>query len=155
VVDLEDARAVTMEVERQLRRFRALTGQLPTHLDTHQHVHLKHAAIHSAVSRCGGRLGVPVRALDDRVGYCGRFFGQDGHGEPHEEWISLEGLAALLEGLPTGTTELACHPGLDGVVDPYGSEREVELRTLTDPRAPALLDETDISLQSFLTFQEV
>src|SRR2546425_9238689 len=39
LVDLEDRQAVKRELEEQFNRFVDLTGQFPTHLDSHQHVH--------------------------------------------------------------------------------------------------------------------
>src|SRR5438876_8302919 len=39
VVDTEDSAAVSREMRQQLDRFWELTGNCPTHLDSHQHVH--------------------------------------------------------------------------------------------------------------------
>src|SRR5881397_1938712 len=37
LVDLEDLQAVKKELEGQFNKFLDLTGQLPTHIDSHQH----------------------------------------------------------------------------------------------------------------------
>ena len=41
VVSLQDAHAIAEEVSRQLAAFREIVGRDPTHLDSHQHVHLQ------------------------------------------------------------------------------------------------------------------
>src|SRR5687767_8712154 len=41
VVDVGDAAAVWAEVRRQLATFQDMVGRDPTHLDSHQHVHLR------------------------------------------------------------------------------------------------------------------
>src|SRR5947208_2177006 len=66
VVDTDDDRAVSDEVERQLERFRALVGRDPTHLDAHQHVHREEPA-RSALLAMGRSLAVPVRGESPAV----------------------------------------------------------------------------------------
>ena len=39
-VAMGDPRAVEMEIRFQLDEFQRLTGRMPTHIDSHQHVHL-------------------------------------------------------------------------------------------------------------------
>jgi predicted glycoside hydrolase/deacetylase ChbG (UPF0249 family) len=86
VVALDDAAAVGEELERQLRRFGALVGTAPTHLDGHQHVHLQ-PPVRAVVERIGRRLAVPVRGCDAAVRHEGGFHGQSGRGEPWPEGI--------------------------------------------------------------------
>ena len=67
----------------------------------------------------------------------------------------MEFLQQLLrDEVGTGWTELSCHPGY---VDPdfesvYLREREAEVRTLTDSRIPATLDELGVRLESYHAF---
>ena len=130
VVPLDDARAVAGEVERQLETFRQLVGRDPTHLDSHQHVHTRGCA-RSVLAEFAGKLRVPLRHESPEVRYCGLFHGQTTEGSPLPEAITSKRLIEILEGLPPGFTELACHPG-DGV-DPavlYNHERKRELEVL-------------------------
>ncbi len=61
--------------------------------------------------------------------------------------IGVERLLEILGSLDEGDTELGCHPGYaDGLVSSYTVEREQELRTLTDPRVRARIDELGIEL---------
>jgi len=155
VVDLRDERAVSDEIVRQMDRFRALVGRPPSHLDSHQHLHSSDPIARSCVREPAERWGIPVRALDPRIRFCGDFYGQGREAERHPEWISADALLQLLRDLPAGTTELGCHPGRPGVRDAYGPERALELAALTDPRLPAFLAQQRIRLISFSTLDEV
>jgi predicted glycoside hydrolase/deacetylase ChbG (UPF0249 family) len=79
---------------------------------------------------------------------------------PHFRGIALQGAAdvearllALLDDLPTGTTELMLHPGYDDVTlagqDPYRKEREREVAALRSPAVRARLERGDVRLASF------
>ena len=96
------------------------------------------------------RLGVPVRGRSPVVRYCGDFYGQTGKGDPYPETITADALCALIAGLPSGITELACHPG-DGL-DPrtgYGAERRAEVDALCDSRVRATVEREGTVLISF------
>jgi hypothetical protein len=56
----------------------------------------------------------------------------------------------LITALPTGITEIACHPG-DGTDawPPYARERATELDTLCDPLVRETIVKKQISLCSF------
>src|SRR4029077_6861237 len=54
VVALDQRTAVMEEISCQLATFRNLTGKDPTHIDSHQHVHLREP-VRSVVSEKGGR----------------------------------------------------------------------------------------------------
>jgi predicted glycoside hydrolase/deacetylase ChbG (UPF0249 family) len=149
VADLGNASDVRDEVLRQLGDFRALVGRDPTHLDTHQHVHLREPA-REVLASIASQMGVPLRHLNDRVRYCGDFYGQTEKGRPLPGAISVGGLIETLMKLPRGFTELACHPAQTIDFDTmYKVEREVELRTLCDSRVRDAIAAFDITLCSF------
>jgi len=149
VVPADDSPAVTEEAARQLAAFRRLVGRDPTHLDSHQHVHLREP-VRSVLSEVAGELAVPLRHYDPRIRYCGDFYGQTGEGQPLPEGISADALIEILAALPSGVTELACHPGLDdGLQSTYRSERAVEVGVLCDPRVRATVAAKDSELCSF------
>ena len=136
-------------VERQLAEFLRLVGHKPTHLDSHQHVHRQGEAgtVLGAVAR---ELGVPLRACDPKIRFCGDFYGQNARGEEHHEAITVEALLAILSGLEPGITELGCHPGIGTDHDlPYGLERSMEVTTLRDSRIRSALEAHGIELRSF------
>ena len=98
VVDIDDRDAVAAEIERQLEQFQRLVGRKPTHIDSHQHVHLNHATgdVFGDVAR---RLGVPLRQLTPGVSYRGDFYGQTSRGDPYPEGITVESLLDVLSQL--------------------------------------------------------
>jgi predicted glycoside hydrolase/deacetylase ChbG (UPF0249 family) len=150
VVEPDNADAVGEELSRQLDLFIRLTGDLPTHLDSHQHSH-RNDPLRSCLLAAGERLGIPVRSFGP-VAYCGAFYGQTRTGDPYPDGITFEHLVGLLNGLAVGVTELGCHPGADdlaGLDSIYRAERAAERRVLCDPRLPAALVARGITLASF------
>ena len=150
VVDLDDPAAVAAEVVAQVERFENLTGRLPSHLDSHQHVH-RDGPAGAAVTAMADRLRCPLRGRD--VPYVGAFYGQLGTGEPYPEAITVEAFAGLVADAGPGTTEIGCHPGhADGLAETgtmYVGERERELAVLCDERLRQVLDEHGAQLRSF------
>jgi predicted glycoside hydrolase/deacetylase ChbG (UPF0249 family) len=148
VVDLKNHAAVEREVQRQLALFRELTGQNPTHLDSHQHVHRQEPA-QSIVREVGHQLRVPVRH-ESACQYCGDFYGQTGIGEPLDDAILVDSLLSVLKNLPAGFTEISCHPGFAEELDTmYTRQRSVEVATLCSPVIREAIDEWEIELVSF------
>jgi len=149
------ADAVAEEVHAQLHRAKALLGRQPTHIDVHKHLH-RHPAVLDGLCRAAGQHGLPVRAIDARMrqAICERglrttddFIGDAGA----EAFWTLERLGAELSRLAEGTTELMCHPGHapEEIRSGYSAQREVELRTFTDPRALELVRKAGARLGSF------
>jgi predicted glycoside hydrolase/deacetylase ChbG (UPF0249 family) len=140
---------VEVEVRSQISTFLRLLGRKPTHFDSHQHVH-QQEPVATVVTEAARELGIPLRGRDDRVRYCGDFYGQTAKAEPLLEVISVEGLLELISGLPNGVTELGCHPGVDTEQDmPYGRERSIEVATLCDDRIRSAINAQGIELRSF------
>jgi predicted glycoside hydrolase/deacetylase ChbG (UPF0249 family) len=136
----EDCRA-------QLERFRELVGRDPTHLDSHKYVH-EAEPVRAVAEAMAAELGVPLR--NRRIRYEGAFYGRTPEGEPAPEAISSEHLIELIEALPPGWTEIGCHPAAGPVpTSSYDAERQVELRTLSDPGVKNLLNVSDVRLCSF------
>ncbi len=143
----DDESAVEAECRAQLDAFRGLLGRDPTHLDSHQHVHMREP-VAAVARRLAAELGVPLRAQEIR--YEGGFYGQTGKGEPLPQAIAAESLIELLGALPPGPTELGCHPGLRMRRESsYGPEREREVQVLCDPRVREKIESEGIGLRSF------
>jgi predicted glycoside hydrolase/deacetylase ChbG (UPF0249 family) len=145
--DTESADAVEAECRAQLDLFRRLLGRDPTHLDSHQHVHLSEPAA-TVAAGIADELGVPLRGREVR--YEGGFYGQSGRGEKYPEGIEASSLVALIDSLPAGWTEVGCHPAAGPVpASSYDSERVVELRTLCDPEVRRAITNCGVVLRSF------
>jgi chitin disaccharide deacetylase len=150
VVSLNDAQAVEAEVARQLEAFRRWFGREPTHLDSHQHVHLREPA-RSVLAAIARRLEIRLRHVSSVIRYCGEFYGQTTEGLPIADAISVDGILRILGGLRAGITELACHPAAfnDLPATMYSHERVSEFEVLCDPQVRESLPELGIELCSF------
>ena len=149
VVALDDLFTVRQEVARQLATFRKLMGREPSHIDSHQHVH-RNEPVRTAALEAAQQFSIPLRECCGDVQYCGRFYGQSPKGYPYPEGISADAMLSLLAELPTGITEIGCHPGEGQDLDTvYLREREEEMKVLCDPRIHSALIELGIQLCSF------
>jgi len=149
VVPLDDQSAVKHEVARQIDRFRCLMGKEPSHINSHQHVHMREP-LRSVALDLSESLGVPLRNLCPAVHYSMNFYGQTSDGQPLHKQISLEWLIDTLSKLPRGLNVLPCHPGYaDDLNTIYQRERTYELRVLCDPRLRAAITALGIKLCSF------
>jgi predicted glycoside hydrolase/deacetylase ChbG (UPF0249 family) len=149
VVPLHDVAALRGEVQRQLDAFRALVGRDPTHLDSHQHYHMREP-LRTIVTEVAQAIDVPLRQCTPGLGYVGNFYGQTAYGDPEPSAITVGALVTLLMELPTGIHELACHPGDASDADTtYRDERATELWVLCDPAVRDAVDRVGITLCSF------
>ena len=150
VVSINDMTAVADEVSRQLTIFRRLVGKDPTHIDSHQHVHLREP-LRTVLTAVARELTVPLRHCSTDICYRGDFYGQTAHGAPFPDGISMDGLIKILGTLLPGCTELGCHPGGGDDLDTmYCSERAEEVKVLCDPRVRTSIVAMGIELRSFL-----
>ena len=148
VVPADDADEVNAEVSRQVEAFLRLVGRPPTHIDSHQHAHRSEPLL-SAARELAARLGVPLRHFTPGVRYCGDFYGQSGKGEPAHEAITTGALARVIAALPAGVTELACHPGEEGLESVYSRERALEVEALCHPVVREAVERAGVRLISF------
>jgi predicted glycoside hydrolase/deacetylase ChbG (UPF0249 family) len=150
LVDLDDQEACRRELRDQYLRFTDLTGRKPTHLDSHQHVH-RHPMRRPLFEALANSEGLPLRDRPPVV-FKGGFYGQWEYGVSDPEKLSLAALQRILhEELREGIYEFCCHPGyFDPALEAvYHRDRELELRTLTDPALPAFLEREGIRLISY------
>lgn len=149
IIRLSDMRAVKNELHRQLNLFKSLTGNAPSHIDSHQHVH-RSEPIRSIVLDVARQLDIPVREETPGIAYTGRFYGQTNKGESYPDGISRSSLIHLLQILPNGTTELACHPAKRvDFQSVYNKERVMEHEVLCDAGIARTVSNAGIQLTSF------
>lgn len=130
--DLDDVGAVGARLASQFRTFVDLAGAPPTHLDSHHHVH-RRKALAPLFVELARRHGIPLRKSAPVTSW--GFYAQWKYGQTDPRHVSVETLCAILAGLPPGAHEIGCHPGYvsDDFRSVYHAEREMELKTLTDP----------------------
>jgi predicted glycoside hydrolase/deacetylase ChbG (UPF0249 family) len=148
-VSLDRSDAVAAELDGQLSAFTALVGRPPTHVDSHQHVHLREPVRGLLLERAD-RLGVPIRGLVGAVAYRGSFYGLHTDGTPHPDGISHDGFLAAALAQSGKVVEVACHPAAEVDFESmYEAERLDELRTLCDPRLRTALGDAGVDLVTF------
>ena len=141
--------SVAKELRNQLEEFQRLLGRNPSHIDTHHHRH-RIEPLRSIFSELARELEIPLRHVTPAIRFCGDFYGHDGRGQPRPEAILPDALVELLGRLPSGVTELGCHPGYtDGLDAWYRDERVQEIRSLCDARVRAAVERLGIRLISF------
>ena len=172
---LDPAEAMA-EWHAQIERFVAVTGRAPDHLDSHHHVSYSSEMLFRAMleladeygcairvprpANGGPMVGLPsalapvveefvVRLVSEFAPRCPDYF----EGTFYDAQATQTTLLNLLADLPSGVTELMCHPGyadaelLTGST--YNRQRETELRVLTDPAVSALVKEWGIQPITF------
>jgi predicted glycoside hydrolase/deacetylase ChbG (UPF0249 family) len=150
VVPADDVDAIEVEVAKQLDWFHRLMRRAPTHIDSHQHVHMSEP-IKSIVLGAARSLNIPVRNCADGIRHIGAFYGQCGKGEPYADGISVSALTQLIEALPPGVSELGCHPGFaePTLATTYRAERAIEVETLCDRAVRTAVEEANVVLVSY------
>ena len=150
LVEFDDPEVCRRELRRQFDRFVELTGRLPTHLDSHQHVH-RRPRCQPSFQELAEEHGLPLR--DQRpVTFKGGFYAQWEYGVSEPAKVSFDALTSILSTeLAHGIYELAVHPGYYDTRAEYvyHRDREWELATLSDPRVLALLREHRVELISY------
>lgn len=152
-LDLADANAVRRELIRQLDGFQQLMGRAPTHADSHHHLH-RRPSIGRIARALVAPLGIPMREHGP-VRFVGEFYGHANGGRTDLRRVSADFLIWILRNeVRSGWTELGCHPGYvsDELKSAYLSEREAELRTLTDPSVRKAIHWLGIRLASYDEF---
>lgn len=129
---------------KQVKDFKKLLGRMPDHIDGHFHAHL-FPTLFPFVADFANEHKLPLRAVG-QVAYIDEFFGR-----PDLKKISLQNLIKILKNLPEGISELLCHPGYvtPDLKSKYAHQREIELKTLVDPKIKVLIKKEKIKLINF------
>jgi predicted glycoside hydrolase/deacetylase ChbG (UPF0249 family) len=146
-VDLESPEAIRSELRAQFGRYLDLLGAVPTHLDSHQHIH-RDRRVRRFFEELANEHALPLRDRPPVV-FKGGFYSQWEYGVPDPSKVSLEALERILrQELTSGIYEMSCHPGFvePGFECVYHQDREWELATLCDPRLPGILKDAGIQL---------
>ncbi len=152
-----DPKEAMAEARAQLRRFRELVGRLPSHFDSHHHVH-KLPVGEEIILTLAWETGLPVRGAspEGRARLRREGLRTTDHfiEDFYDEAATLENLVAILGRLELGTTELMCHPAsVDDelrTTSGYAEPRGRELAALTHEEARQTIQAAGIRLASFV-----
>lgn len=134
---------IRREIHAQFRRFLDLLGCLPTHLDSHHHIH-RLPDVLNIVEEIAIEYHLPVRQVSpvmrDRLWaqgipttdvFVNRFWGE------LDFATSLNHMKQFLKTISRGTTELMCHPGHSSSelrrASLYSVQREQEIKLVCHP----------------------
>lgn len=146
---------ILMELNAQYDRFLS-TGLKPSHFDSHHHVHTI-PELRDIFFEFSLEKGLPLRSLDgihreeakSRNIITPQYFFDDFYGEK----ASLETLDRIFRNLPSGVSEIMCHPGYADVhlyeASSYTDSREKELEVLTSSEVKELIEKYEIELIGF------
>jgi hypothetical protein len=172
-----DPQEVKAEWRAQMERFISITGQTPDHLDSHHHISFLSPALFlvmlglAQTYACAIRFPTGEAAVDmvseippESARECLesnlRLVNQFKPCRPDHLLKSFYGeeathtvLINLMDNLPSGTTEIMCHPGYadEGLIgsSDYQIQREGELSILTDHKVMEFVKEKNIELINF------
>lgn len=159
LISLEAQKALTFfqigrakkEFFRQVEKFKKLFGKLPDHIDGHQHIH-KLPSFLPFIKKFCQENRLPYRGMRG-IKFIRSFYGMNNLTQkPKLNKISIGYLIQVLKNLEEGVTELMCHPGYAYDLDDcsYTFHREIELKTLTDPRIKDFIRKEGIKLINFI-----
>lgn len=170
-------RALALEYDAQIRRFKTLFGKLPTHLDTHHQMH-DEPLYFKVLCAVAQKYRLPIRRSrlmlgtvllrpegpknpraarlacggiqeDRKIKTTDYFFGNL---RPEGYWRK-EALITVLQNLPEGISEIMCHPGkVDQAlcrISSFTLGREKEWRLFASPFLRRLISSLGIQLTHF------
>ena len=164
------------EWDAQIRKFASVTGRNPDHLDSHHHATYFSEPLFEKFLGLAKKYSCPIRIpLPCPSGYCDglpealcapawdfvpRLTEKFGTKKPdwfigtfYNEQATAEQLSSIIERLPSGISEIMCHPGYADrelvETSAYNKPRERELEILTDPSLRDVLVERGVELISF------
>lgn len=163
VNDLADAAThedIAKELHAQINQFQKLFRKIPSHIDSHKHIHRKQNVLNAVIE--GAKIyAIPVRSnspyVHERLKRAGiattdYFIGDVSVGP----FWTKEKLITTLMNLPAGITELMCHPGFADkrgeYIGFYNAQREGELSSLCDDEIKQVIKKENIELISFQHF---
>lgn len=138
------------EFKAQLEKFTKLTGKLPTHLDTHYHLHIENPNVSEATIKLAKEFKLPVRGLDEN--YCEMLF--------CSEFVGTNATIDFLENYLQGCidsklshVEIMSHAALlDEHLEKYTSliePRYAEYEVLSSKRLQSFLEKKDIQIINY------
>lgn len=151
----------------QIKEFERIWGRLPTHLDSHHHVHA-YPKIWKIFWRMAKKFQVPFRLPRNQfVKSLRQEAGQQkillvdrvwGNLNPKIYWTEPRVKSAIKK-MKKGSHELVCHPAYNSKelqdVSSFNKNREQELKALTSKSVRQMLEKNSISLINYNDLKEI
>lgn len=139
------------EYKAQIERFIKLTGHLPTHLDSHHHVHML-PYVHDIITRLSKEYNIPIRQREyimDPFIKCIDTF--------EKENVNIEYLKSIINN-NTGTIEIMCHVGFIDYhlynISSYSLPRAKELEIMRSKEMIDYINDNHIELINYSNIKE-
>ena len=150
-----DPKELYAEWQAQIERFIALAGKLPTHIDSHHHVHCQ-PQHQTVVMQLAKEYDLPVRRSAEfpvteyeNAHFCGDFFGDE---------ISVATITTMLQ-QDEPILEIMCHPAyLDQMtyhISSYNLPRMTEMAILRSPVLRTFIEQNGIELITFTDLEKI
>lgn len=165
MADLPLEKDLITEWTHQIGKFRKAFSRLPTHLDTHHQTH-DHPLFFRALQKVARRFRLPVRRsalMPNSIGSRNHLKGSWNQCvsttdylfdelKPEDRW-KLPSLLACLEKLPSGVSEVMCHPGFVDrdlrSVSSFTDQREIERQIFQARKVKEIIARKGIILTHF------
>lgn len=120
------------EIEAQIYKFKELCGKMPTHMDSHHHIHIKLQEAFEAVEIISKKYNLKYRKNEELIS------------EFYDNNVSFNHFYSLIDTKNTETIELMCHPAIIDApllqTSSYTYKREEELKILTDSQVKNFIE---------------
>ncbi len=145
-----DSAVIYNEWKAQIEKFISITGQKPSHIDSHHHAHILNHDAKIAVKKLGSEYNLPIRELktDSYNARCS--------GEFYDQGVTLDNLQKIITDLQAEDCtyrEIMCHPAYvdQDLIDcsSYCQMRAVELEVLSSNEFKQFLANSQITTSNF------
>lgn len=134
---------VTEEIERQLKKFKEITGLLPDHINSHK-IYTEDKRLMEWLVAAAEKYNIPLRRFNKAL-FIDSFFGPHADGD-----VSVTQLKRTIDHATEEYNEVMCHVGYSDdylrETSSYNDIREEELATICAPEIKEYLKQNDINL---------
>lgn len=142
---------IKKEFDKQILKFEELVGKKPTHLDSHKTHPKSEPKLKEVFNKYSKTNNIPIRSMGFAKFIDSFFgFGSSSHGIPRRGNVSVNSLVKAINETEEGFNEIMCHPGYSDnllkKLTSYNIFREIELKSLTNPKVKEHINKKGIEL---------
>lgn len=147
--EVKDFSNVAGELERQVAKFKEITGQMPTHIDTHK-IHTSEPGFSPVVPDFCKMHNIPARQLSG-VNFIRSYMGFHTEGD-----VSVDQFKKAVDQATAEYNEIMTHPGYSDDYlrgkSSYSDKRQEELKTICDPAVRKYIKDKGLELINWKDF---